>query len=163
MLLISGDAPPYTSVQCARIYIWVHGFRVGVNLGRFMTQWIPCTYKEPRSSVCAIVSLVMILLFLQKNALCVSSLNGQWVCKGRDVHVKEVVQKWMGLPHTLTPFQTLSGITAHIPVNWAAIPDTAHGQEWRCFQEGKKKDAVQMQLQSQFFFGIHKVYWNVCT
>lgn len=113
MLLISGDAPPYTSVQCARIYIWVHGFRVGVNLGRFLTQWIPCTYKEPRSSVCAIVSLVMILLFLQKNALCVSSLNGQWVCKGRDVHVKEVVQKWMGLPHTLTPFQTLSGFTAH--------------------------------------------------
>lgn len=159
MLLISGDAPLYTSVQCARIYIWVHGFRVGVNLGRFMTQWIPCTYKEPRSSVCAIVSPVMILLFLQKNALCVSSLNGQWVCKGRDVHVKEVVQKWMGLPHTLTPFQTLSDITAHsyfseLGCNTRSGPWTGVALFSR---RKKKKDAVQMQL--QYLTGFPIFFW----
>lgn len=55
-----------------------------------------------------------------------------------------------------------------IPVNWAAIPDTAHGQEWRCFQEGKKKkDAVQMQLQYltgfPIFLSVYIKFIEMCV
>lgn len=54
-----------------------------------------------------------------------------------------------------------------IPVNWAAIPGMAHGQEWRCFQEGKKKrcctNAIAVLNRIPKFFLVYIKFIEMCV